>query len=129
MPLPRVRFKVRCTVVVVAAVAVGLSVHAQLVHWRHLARSYEIKALRLDRSVAMWTRYVAMSHEQWVRDCQAVDEVNRNGGRTWGMERYGPEPDAARRMTAHWDMIAQKYRFAATQPWWPVGPDLPPAKP
>jgi hypothetical protein len=130
MRLPRIRLTVRRMMVAVAVVAVGLGVRSQLARWRQMARFYEISAARLDRIViSHWRHYANMSHEQWLADCRAVDEVNRNGGRTWGMERYGPEPNFARRMAVHLDLVARKNHRAATQPWWSVEPDPPPPKP
>ena len=80
MRLPRIRFTVWRVMAAVAVVAVGLGVHAQLARWRQLARSYEIRARRLDRWVAIWKHYAARSHYQWVEDCRAVDAVNQKGG-------------------------------------------------
>lgn len=76
-----------------------------------------------------WRSNAAKSHEQWLTDCRAVDEVNRKGEWTWGIKPYGPEPDFARRAAVHWDVIAKKYHRAAMQPWWPVEPDPTPPKP
>jgi hypothetical protein len=130
MKLTHVQFTVRRMMVAVAVVAMGLGIRAQIVHWNTLARSYEIRAARLDRLVkSLWKPYAVLSHEQWLADCRAVDEVNRKGGRTWGPDRYGPEPAFARRMAEHLDMIAKKYHRLASQPWWPVEPDPTPPKP
>ena len=124
-----VRFTVRRIMVAVAVVALGFGICAQVGRWHRLARFYEIRAGRSNRSVAGFKYYAVMSHEQWLADCRAVDDVNRNGGETWGPKRYGPEPAVAHRMAEHWDMLAKKYRSAAKQPWWPVEPDPPPPKP
>jgi hypothetical protein len=117
--------------VAAAIVAMILGVHIQLARWRQLARLYEIRAGRTDRIVAtVWRRYAAMSHEQWLADCRAVDEVNRKGGVGSGWTaHYGPEPAFARRMADYLNRLAKKYHRAAAQPWWPVEPDPPPPKP
>jgi hypothetical protein len=116
--------------VVVAAVAIGLGVRANLARWRQLARRYEITAARLDRVAELFRASGAKSHEQWVADCRAVDEVNRKGGGEHGIPlRYGPEPAFARRLAEYNDLLAKKCHRAATQPWWPVEPDSQPPKP
>jgi hypothetical protein len=79
MGVPRVRFTVRWMMVAVAVVAMGLGVRAQLARWRSLARSYEIRALRLGRSVAHCRAVGDMPHVQWLAHCRAVDERNRRG--------------------------------------------------
>ena len=116
MKLPRVSITVRLLMVVVAAVAIGLGVQDRLARWRALARLYEITAGRTERSIAEFKFYAAMSHEQWLADCRAVDERNLRGTPTWGPERHGPEPAFARCMIDHLDLRAKKYHRAAAQP-------------
>ena len=127
MKLPRVRFTVLQMMVAVAVVAISLAAPIQLARWRQLARFYATRAGRLDRIVETgWMRYAAMSHEQWLGHCHAIDEVNRKGGGFNGWrESYGPEPAFARRMAEHVDGLAKKYHHAAAYPWWPVEPDPP----
>jgi hypothetical protein len=127
MNVPRVRFTVRWIMVAVAVVAVGLGVRAQLARWHQLKWSYEIRALRLGRSVAYFRARGDMSHEDWVAHCQAVDKRNRSGPPSWGWaEPYGEEPAVARRHADYLELLRKKYQRAARQPWWSVEPDPPP---
>jgi len=107
----------------VAGVSVLVGAWLQFVRVRRLGHEYTGRAINARRALSYASMSADWSHEQWLAECQEVDQSNRE---------YAPfqmgrplSPEVARKRVAYWLPIVSKYQRAARCPWVPIEPDPP----
>ncbi len=121
MRLPRMT--TRRWMVAVAGIGVLAGAWLQFVRVRRLGHEYTGRAINARRTLSYARMSADWRHEQWLAECQEVDQSNR---------KYAPfqmgrplAPELARKRVAYWVEIVSKYQSAARCPWLPVEPDPP----
>lgn len=120
--MPRLRFKIRWLMVVVALVALaagGFREHARL---KQLSEWYNRRALFFARRGGHYRLNLALTHADWEAK---VSEIRKANEGEWFKTGAGPSPEDCRRLWPYYQSLRLKYEHASRYPWLPVEPDPP----
>ena len=132
MVLPRPRLTVRRLMIAVALAGLALGGWIELGRLSRLSGEYARRADSLQISSYRSGLRGRGTHEQWVEQCRAVWQWNRENVDT-GLSNFSrgilPPPEVWRVLSDHDARLERKYRRAARYPWLFVEPDPPAPNP